>query len=939
MNHKTAEQFILHLLDGTLSTSNEERLNAHLAQCARCTATLKQHRMLQDMEARIARDEPELPAGFAGEVIRAVRRSSPAPRERRSLPSWLRWQLVAPAATLAVASVALVLTRSEVTELQDDLRTLVRQSDESPDATAAEPRSSAAPADAVQVLVPRVVIEPGQRLEESMFEVRSYDPATVPADSLKSEDAQALFSSYARARIEPGVTVSKQAVSEEQPAAGKLAAVPPGHRPVTISTDSSFGLEGRAAPGSRVDIVMTRTEADGTKSSSVVAENATILSAGGSAQTDNVTVAIPPSDALRVQMAQQMGQVALVLRSPKDISTGVSPSEQWQDAARPPAPTERDGLVRYTDEGGRFREYELSGTRWRKVDNDGTQSSAVDAAPSQQQVARAPAPEIRADDLLPQTPAGSAVAGADRREPPSTVAAEGPTSLTLDLSPQVNASTNGANRYRRYVAPPRHAPVSGERYGHYEENPRLSVEAAPLSTFSADVDTGSFTNVRRFLSSGQLPPPDAVRIEELINYFDYDAQYRFDGPFGIHYELGRSPLESGKHLLRISVTTRGGEEPAQNSGWNLIFLIDVSGSMADANKLGLLKRSLKVLVDQMRPQDRLGIVTYSNGAQVALYPTSGSDKTQILRILDSLRAAGGTNGSAGIDLAYQIAQHYRSDSGVNRVILCTDGDFNAGTYDFSGLMRLIEEHRRSGVTLTTIGVGAGNYNELNLEQLANRGNGNYFYLDSFAEAQRVFETGLAATVQTVAKDVKLQVEFNPAYVREYRLIGYDNRKLPDAAFHDSQADAGEIGGGHTVTALYELILQGSSPLPLPPPEVLRYGKRGSLDAAPLPRPVAPPVMGEVAYLKIRYKEPTSDTARQIERPLAWSEDASDEPSSELRFLAAVSYFGHILRRSAYAGPYSLHEVIELAKTARGADPAGKRSEVIQLMRQAATLHH
>lgn len=482
---------------------------------------------------------------------------------------------------------------------------------------------------------------------------------------------------------------------------------------------------------------------------------------------------------------------------------------------------------------------------------------------------------------------------------------------------------------RIYTPQPTVSPLAGEVYGVYQENPRLSVASEPVSTFSIDVDTGSFTNLRRYLSMGQLPPKDSVRIEELVNYFDYAYPTKGDKPFTVSYEIAPSPLEQERFLMKLGVQAKQVELDSE-LGWNLVFLVDVSGSMNSANKLPLLKRALSVLVDKMRPVDRVAIVTYSNVATMLLPSTTGANKEQIRQMIQLLRPGGGTNGSGGIDLAYRIAEQNKIEGSVNRVILATDGDFNVGTYSFEGLMNLIEKKRKKGVSLTTLGFGVGNLKEKNLEQLANRGNGNYFYLDSFKEARRVLGDGLTGNMLTIAKDVKLQVEFNPKNVLEYRLVGYDNRKLANKDFNNDKVDAGEIGSGHTVTAIYEIVLADSE-YAKSLKQQLRYQSEPESKTeteASFPK--------ELAFVKIRYKEPEGSKSKLLEYPILRSsvKKSVEETSEDFRFAAAVSYFGHLLRESKFTGDYDFKAVLELAKAARGADENGKRRELIELVANA-----
>lgn len=470
-----------------------------------------------------------------------------------------------------------------------------------------------------------------------------------------------------------------------------------------------------------------------------------------------------------------------------------------------------------------------------------------------------------------------------------------------------------------------------EKYGEYDENPRFITRETPFSTFSVDVDTGSYSNMRRFLRAGTLPPRESVRVEEFVNYFKYDYRAPTNEAFAVDFEAAPSPLQPDRHLLRIALKAR--QVPRDNEhGWNLVFLIDVSGSMASNDKLPLVQKSLRLLVERMRPGDRVAIVTYAGDVSIPLDSTSGSEKARILSVVDGLQSGGSTNGGSGIDLAYRVAEANFQEGSTNRIILATDGDFNMGNYSFEGLMDLVEEKRRSGVTLTTLGFGQGNLNEHMMEQLSNRGNGNYFYIDSFKEARKVFDLDLFANVELVAKDVKLQLQLNPQHVAQYRLIGFDNRRLKTEDFSDDYKDAGEVGSGHTVTALYELVLAGSSPLKDEPAVALRY-----TDHAPLP--IVEPAdahNNELGILSIRYKDPDSSRSKLIELPIIANDalKSGSEASADFRFTAAVAYFAALLRNSKYKGNYSFADVAELASSGKGVDHSGQRAEFIELVRDA-----
>ncbi len=471
-------------------------------------------------------------------------------------------------------------------------------------------------------------------------------------------------------------------------------------------------------------------------------------------------------------------------------------------------------------------------------------------------------------------------------------------------------------------------PTDRENYAHFDNNPIHRVGEQPVSTFSIDVDTGSYANVRRFLHSGTLPVRDAVRVEELINYFSYNYPSP-DGaatPFRVTTEIGPTPWNSETLLLHVGI--KGYEPPhAELPPANLVFLIDVSGSMASPDKLDLVKSSLLLLSRQLQARDRLSIVVYAGDSGVVLEPTQGDQSAKIQTAIQSLHAGGSTNGGSGIRLAYAMAEQAFIKDGVNRVLLATDGDFNVGTVNFEALKDLIIEKRKSGVALTTLGVGTGNYNDQLMEQLADAGNGNYAYLDSLQEAQKVLVNQRAATLLTIAKDVKVQIEFNPAVVAEYRLIGYENRALRREDFANDKVDAGEIGAGHTVTALYEIALVGSQGLKLEP---LRYApsvQTGNANTT------------ELGFLRIRYKPPTEDTSKLQEWPLNKTEIVADLPqtSERFRFAAAVAAFGQQLRGGVFTGSFNYEQVLKLARDARGDDPSGYRGEFLSLVQLTQSL--
>ena len=492
-------------------------------------------------------------------------------------------------------------------------------------------------------------------------------------------------------------------------------------------------------------------------------------------------------------------------------------------------------------------------------------------------------------------------------------------SMNMALAPAAApADALGASRYAPMIQ-------DRENYHHFEDGSTLRVAEHPVSTFSIDVDTGAYSNLRRFLRSGTLPRQDAVRVEEMINYFDYAYAPPKDRsrPFSVHTELAPAPWNGKTHLLRIGL--QGWKPAGELPPSNLVFLVDVSGSMSSEDKLPLVKSSLKLLVNELGPRDSIALVVYAGASGVVLEPTPGNRKAEILSALDRLEAGGSTNGAAGIQLAYAMAERAFRRHGINRVLLATDGDFNVGTVDFEQLKDLVEEKRKSGVALSTLGFGTGNYNDHLMEQLADAGNGNYTYVDGLTEARRALVQMRAATLQTIAKDVKIQVEFNPAAVAEYRLIGYENRALKREDFNNDQIDAGEIGAGHSVTALYEIALRGSGGERVDP---LRFQAAGKIDGN-----------GEIAFLRLRYKAPDGDTSKLIERSITKAGMTRDlaSASESLRFAAAVSAFGQILRGGRYTEQYAYADVLKLARAARGEDAQGWKGEFVQLVELAQSL--
>jgi Ca-activated chloride channel family protein len=466
-----------------------------------------------------------------------------------------------------------------------------------------------------------------------------------------------------------------------------------------------------------------------------------------------------------------------------------------------------------------------------------------------------------------------------------------------------------------------------EAYDRIEDNPFLAVQHNPLSTFSIDVDTASYANVRRFLRQGQLPPKDAVRIEELLNYFSYSYPQPQDGqPFSVTLETAQAPWKLEHRLVRIGL--KGREiPPAERPAANLVFLIDVSGSMDQPNKLPLLQQALKSLVVGLGEKDRAAIVVYAGASGLVLPSTS--KKRAMLDALNELKAGGSTNAGQGIELAYRVAQESFIQGGSNRVLLCTDGDFNVGVTSQGELTRLIEQKAKSGVFLTVLGFGMGNYKDSTLEKLADKGNGNYAYIDTLQEARKVLVQQMGATLHTIAKDVKLQVEFNPAKVAAYRLIGYENRLLRAEEFNDDKKDAGEIGAGHSVTALYEIVPAGQPAAELQEVDRLRYQRPSELSPAA--------ASGELLTIKLRYKDPDGDSSRLLELPAKDAGTKLAGASADFRFAAAVAAFGMLLRDSEYRGAADYELVLDLARSGRGEDREGYRGGFLQLVTTAKAL--
>ena len=463
-----------------------------------------------------------------------------------------------------------------------------------------------------------------------------------------------------------------------------------------------------------------------------------------------------------------------------------------------------------------------------------------------------------------------------------------------------------------------------ERYEAAAVNPIHRVLETPVSTFSVDVDTASYSNMRRFLSQGVMPPEDSIRVEELLNYFDYQYEGPGEGdhPFAIHTQLAPTPWNEHTQLLRIGV--QGYEVEAESlPPMNLVFLLDVSGSMNQPNKLPLLQRAFGLLVDRLRSEDKVAIVVYAGASGVVLEPTGGDDRVSISHALNQLQAGGSTHGSAGIQLAYQVAEAQFREGGINRVILGTDGDFNVGVTNLDDLKALIEAKRESGVFFSALGFGTGNYNDHLMEELTNLGNGTAYYIDQFREARKVFAEDLTGTLHTIAKDVKIQVEFNPAQVAEYRLIGYDNRQLRREDFNNDRVDAGDVGAGHSVTALYEVVPARSDFRFTDP---LRFQEHSGIEAT----------ASELAFVKLRYKRPDQDRSILMSHPVEAATESLSMDSA-MQFAAAVAGFGELLRGSYYVDDWSIADARQLAQAAIGEDAFGYRQELLQLMQNAEAL--
>lgn len=500
------------------------------------------------------------------------------------------------------------------------------------------------------------------------------------------------------------------------------------------------------------------------------------------------------------------------------------------------------------------------------------------------------------------------------------------------LSKGISSYSQPAANYKHVQTYPtlhHHQPVyyqDRENYQQRADNPVHRVIEDPVSTFSIDVDTAGYSNLRRMLAlEGRLPPKDAVKAEEMINYFSYDYSVpeQDERPFSVNTSIAPAPWNNDRYVFQVGLK---GIEPdmEERPNANLVFLVDVSGSMRSPNKLGLVKKSLRMLVNKMDRQDTIALAVYAGAAGMVLEPTSGSNKAKILNAIDGLEAGGSTNGGAGIKLAYNLAQQHFIKGGINRVIVASDGDMNVGTVNIDALKNLVEEKRKTGIALTTLGFGGGNYNDALMEQLADVGNGNAAYIDSLREANKVLVKEMQSTLYTIAKDVKIQIEFNPAEVSEYRLIGYQNRLLNREDFTNDKVDAGEIGAGHTVTALYELTMIDAQHQSIPPSRYQQETHKKNYKS------------DEIAFVKLRYKQPDGDKSTEFSHVVKRTEIKHDinQANTDLRFASAVAGFSELLRGGHFTGEWNYPQLLNLARSAKGDDEHGYRGEFIGLVELA-----
>ena len=494
---------------------------------------------------------------------------------------------------------------------------------------------------------------------------------------------------------------------------------------------------------------------------------------------------------------------------------------------------------------------------------------------------------------------------------------------------QLSSVASPSAHYLSGGTTPMYQDMGRERYEVFTDNGIFWAAKDPVSTFSIDVDTASYANMRRQLNGGHLPNPDSIRVEELVNYFSYNypRTASADRPFSIYTEMGPSPWNNARKLVHIGVNGWDPQSDGELPPANLVFLVDVSGSMQAPNKIFLLKNALKMMVKKMRPEDTISLAVYAGAAGEVLSPTSGAEKAKIYAAIEGLEAGGSTNGGAGIRLAYSLAEKNLKKDGINRVILATDGDFNVGTTNVDELERLAEQKRKTGVALTVLGFGTGNYNDHLMQKIAQAGNGNAAYIDNLNEARKVLVEEMGATLNIIAKDMKVQIEFNPAVVETYRLIGYETRHLNREDFNNDKVDAGDVGAGHTVTALYEVTLVGESNSIADP---LRYQSGHAMNKRS---------SGELAFLKLRYKAPNEDVSKLITQPLFLKDlaDSVEGTSQAFRFSSAVAWMGQLLRGNEQVSHTDIGAITSLATSAKGQDPHGYRAEFINLVRTADAL--
>jgi autotransporter-associated beta strand protein len=569
----------------------------------------------------------------------------------------------------------------------------------------------------------------------------------------------------------------------------------------------------------------------------------------------------------------------------------------------------------------------------------GAISVASESVTKDQVRTRTSSQENKPQGAQPTSPASPIVTSGSKQYPPPEIPQTfGNTGATADALGDSNdrqsvtvVGTRTSDSVIRREVP---SSPTNESYTLIQENPLTPVLREPLSTFSIDVDTASYANTRRFLNHSSLPPRDAVRIEELVNYFPYNLEAPASDsphPFAVHVEVADCPWQPRHRLARIGI--QGKKIGLEQRNSNFVFLIDVSGSMNQPDKLPLVKESLRLLVEQLDERDRVSIVTYAGSSGLVLPPTNGDQKDRILSAITNMSPGGSTHGSAGIQLAYEQAIAGFVPEGVNRVILCSDGDFNVGISSPTDLEKLITEKARSGVFLSVLGYGTGNLKDRTMETLADKGNGNYGYIDSLSEARKLLVEQMTGTLITIAKDVKIQVEFNPAQVASYRLIGYENRLLAKEDFNDDTKDAGEIGAGHSVTALYEIVPVGVTP-PTTPVDPLKY-QTPPAAAAPAAEPAA--ASPDLLTVKLRYKTPEGTTSQLIEVPIADKKTTLAAATPEFKFTAAVAAYGLMLRQSSYRGSLTWDQIRQLALEGKGADPHGYRAEFLQLLDKARGL--